>query len=480
MRFQVRFRTTSTRRRAFGAFAGLLAAFAAGDSIAAAPSPTPRADRAVELRPAGPPDVVIYADDVAYVRDPRRVSLAKGENDVAMEGVPQRLDSTSVRLEGADLDVREQSFRYDLWSGDKVFRSFLGDSIFFRWQNRPARGVLEGIDGDDLFIRRRDSTDVLLMIKRGQLQEIEFPARRGTPSLATRPSLRWRVSAEKAGERSALLSYMTRALGWTTEYTATLERGETALSLSGWAAIANRSGAAYPGARVSLVAGELHRAGGGTDAAQSEFGDRAGEEAPRPNGLFAYHLYRVDEPVYLPAYGSIQVPIVRAPKIAATRAYRYDGAKDGAKVMAEVVFSNDKASGLGAPLPAGIVRVFGVDPSGPGGAMAWIGEDRIDHTPAGEIVRLYCGIAFDITGERTRAAHTRVARNVTEDQFTIRLRNAGASEATVTVAETLYGAWEITQKSSDFRKKSAESIEFDVKVPARGERTLAYTVRYTY
>ena len=112
--------------------------------------------------------------------------------------------------------------------------------------------------------------------------------------------------------------------------------------------------------------------------------------------------------------------------------------------------------------------------------MAWIGEDTIDHTPAGERVRLFCGIAFDITGERTRAAHTRAARNVTEDQFAIRLRHAGASEAVVTVAETLYGTREITQKSSDYRKKSAESIEFDVKVPARGESTLTYTVRHTY
>ena len=112
--------------------------------------------------------------------------------------------------------------------------------------------------------------------------------------------------------------------------------------------------------------------------------------------------------------------------------------------------------------------------------MAWIGEDAIDHTPAGERVRLFCGVAFDIAGERTRIAHTRAARNVTEDQFAIRLRNAGEAEAVVTVAETLYGTWEITQKSGEFRKKSAESVEFDVKVPGRGESTLTYTVRYTY
>jgi len=446
----------------------------------------PAASRApATLRPAGAPEVVIYPNDIAYVRDPRRVSLVAGENEVLLEGVPQSLDSTSVRLEGDGLDVREQSFHYDLWSGDKVFRRFLGDSIFFRWQNRPARGVLEGIDGDDLFIRRRDSTDVLLMIKRSQIQEIEFPARRGPVNLATRPSLRWRIRATQGGEKDALLSYMTGSLGWTTEYTATLERDERLLALSGWATISNRSGASYEHARVSLVAGEVHRAGAATDRGTMELeakGDVGHEPGtPRPHGLFAYHVYPVGEAIDLPAWGSIQVPIVQASKITATRAYRYDGARDGSKVRAQVVFTSDKASGLGVPLPAGRVRVFAPDGSASGsGAVALAGEDEIEHTPAGERVKLYCGVAFDLTGERTRVAHTRVARNVTEDQFEIRLRNAGAADATVTVAETLYGTWEITQKSNEFRKKSAEEIEFDVAVPARGERLLTYTVRDTY
>src|SRR5262245_3718651 len=171
-------------------------------SVAAAPA---------TLLPAGAPEITIYADDMAYVRDHRRVSLLAGENEILFGGVPQRLDSTSVRLEGAAFEVREQAFRYDLWSSDKLFRRFLGDSIFFRWQGKATRGVLEGIDGDDIFIRRRDSTEVLLMVKRPQIQEIEFPTRRGSVGLATRPSMRWRVRASRSGESGALLSYMTGA-----------------------------------------------------------------------------------------------------------------------------------------------------------------------------------------------------------------------------------------------------------------------------
>jgi hypothetical protein len=464
-------------------FAPLLAPLLATILSLPALAPTPSAAAAVSatLRPAGAPEVVIYSDDFAYVRDPRRVSLVAGDNEVLLEGMPQRLDSTSVRLEGPGLDVREQSFRYDLWSGDKVFRHYLGDSIFFRWMNRPTRGVLEGIDGDELFIRRSDSTDVLLIVRRAQIQEVEFPARKGSVGLATRPSLRWRIRAAKSGESPALLTYLTGALGWTADYAATLEHDERSISLSGLASIWNRSGAAYENARVSLVAGEIHRAGTSVDRGTMEL-EGSGEPAGgKPQGLFAYHLYPVGDPVDLPAWGSLQVPIVQAAKVAAARAYRYDGARDGSKVRAQVVFANDKASGLGIPLPAGRVRVFAADASAGGaGAVALVGEDALEATPAGERVTLDCGIAFDLTGERTRTAHTRAARNVTDDQFEIRLRNAGATEAKITVAETLYGTWEITQKSAPFRKKSAEAIEFDVAVPARGESVVTYTVRTTY
>jgi hypothetical protein len=50
----------------------------------------------------------------------------------------------------------------------------------------------------------------------------------------------------------------------------------------------------------------------------------------------------------------------------------------------------------------------------------------------------------------------------------------------VTVTESLYGNWEITKKSADFRKKDADSAEFDVSVPAGKESVLTYTVRYTF
>jgi hypothetical protein len=174
---------------------------------------------------------------------------------------------------------------------------------------------------------------------------------------------------------------------------------------------------------------------------------------------------------------TVQAVIVGPIHVPATRTYRYDGARDGSKVRVQVEFGNERGSGLGLPLPEGRVRVYAADA---GGASTLVGEDRLPHTAAGERIRILSGIAFDLVGERSRASHTRVSRNVTEDQFRIEIRNHGSKAAKVTVVESLYGNWEITQKSHEFRKKDADTVEFEVPVAAGNESVLTYTVRYTF
>lgn len=425
------------------------------------------------IRPNGRSEIVIYNDHVALVREPKTLTLPKGVSELALEGVPQRLDSTSARLEGSGFRVLRQTFRFDLWNGDRVFRRFLGDTIVYRYAGKAYRGVLAGIDGDDLFIQRRDSAEVLTMLKRGQISEIEFPSRL---KLRMRPALLWEIDSGKGGEQKATLSYLTAGIGWSAEYSAVLDADERGVELSGWATIMNRSGSSFADAKVSLVAGEIHRGGTSPDRGAA-FEEGPAAPAARPTELFAYHWYPLAGTMDLDQLATVQAVILSPTRVAASRTYRYDGARDGSKVRVQVEFGNEKGSGLGLPLPEGRVRVYTADP---GGASTLVGEDRLPHTAAGERIRILSGIAFDLVGERSRASHTRVSRNVTEDEFRIEIRNHGTKPAKVTVVESLFGNWEITKKSHDFRKKDADSAEFDVSVPAGKESVLTYTVRYTF
>ena len=147
----------------------------------------------------GAPEVVIYNDNRALVRQP--VELPTGSSRVEMGGLPARIDSTSIRLDG--VRVLRQAYHYDVWDADLVFRRCLGDSIFYRYGGRRYRGVLAGIDGNELFILRADSTDVLTIMNRQQLSEIELPRAR---RLRTTPTLEWELESGRPARRISVTS----------------------------------------------------------------------------------------------------------------------------------------------------------------------------------------------------------------------------------------------------------------------------------
>jgi hypothetical protein len=114
------------------------------------------------------------------------------------------------------------------------------------------------------------------------------------------------------------------------------------------------------------------------------------------------------------------------------------------------------------------------------GAALLIGEDQIDHTPKGEQLRLYVGDAFDIVGERVRTEFERPNENSLEETFEINLRNHKDETVEVRVVEHLFrwSEWRILEANDEYTKMDSHNIEFRVTVPADGETTLEYTVRY--
>jgi len=67
------------------------------------------------------------------------------------------------------------------------------------------------------------------------------------------------------------------------------------------------------------------------------------------------------------------------------------------KVGVFVELANKKDNNLGMPLPQGTLRVYKADADG---SLQFIGEDRIDHTPKDEMVKIKMGDAFDVIAER--------------------------------------------------------------------------------
>lgn len=136
------------------------------------------------------------------------------------------------------------------------------------------------------------------------------------------------------------------------------------------------------------------------------------------------------------------------------------------------------------PLPGGTVRLFQPDS---GGRAQLVGEAALDHTPAGQDVRLSAGTAFDLTARRlqtsygTRRDSTKAGwRTVATADYRATLRNATDTAATVDLQEERAGEWAVVQSSVPAEKVSSTITRFRVKVPARGETVVTYRVRVVW
>ncbi len=136
------------------------------------------------------------------------------------------------------------------------------------------------------------------------------------------------------------------------------------------------------------------------------------------------------------------------------------------------------------PLPGGVVRLFQADS---GGRAQLIGEAAMDHTPAGEDVRLSAGNAFDLTARRvqtsysTRRDSTKAGwRTLATADYKVTIRNATDSTVMVDVREERSGEWSVLQSSVPAEKLSSTITRFRVKVPARGEGVVTYRLRVVW
>jgi len=211
-----------------------------------------------------------------------------------------------------------------------------------------------------------------------------------------------------------------------------------------------------------------------------------------------FHLYSIARPTTLHDRETKQVEFVHAEKMFAPTIYVYDGASDyrfygglntdqgygesgNKKILVQREFVNAETNQLGIALPAGKLRFYRRDDDG---QVQFVGENTIDHTPRNETIRVATGNSFDLVGER-KQTNFRVdtGDKWIDESFEIKLRNRKKdTPVEIRMVERLYrwSNWEITKKSDDFVKKDSQTIEFRIPVNPDEERTVTYTVHYSW
>lgn len=439
--------------------------------------------------------VTIYNDNLALVKDQRHLQLEAGSSNLAFRDVSARMRAETALLRSVShpgaLRVLEQNFDFDLLSPQKLLEKYVGQTVSVV-RTHPTTGaesvesaqVLAANGGVVLKVGNRIETGVP-----GRIVYGDVPA-----NLRDRPTLVMALDNSQSQAQDVELSYLTSGLGWRADYVVELGPKDDVLDISGWVTLTNTSGATYRNARLQLVAGDVNRVQQEMPAAPRALTMAAPAMAKASNdmaeeGLFEYHLYTLARPTTIAENQTKQVALlsgtgvpVRKELVLRGNEYYYQSQAGELgkklKVGVFVEFDNKESSHLGLPLPKGVVRVYKKDKSG---NAQFIGEDRIDHTPKNEKVRLKLGEAFDVTADKRQTDFRQVSsdnrKGYTYDSaYEIVLKNAKDEAVQVTVQEPIPGDWQITSSSQPHTKAAANLATWTVNVPAQGSTKLNYRV----
>jgi hypothetical protein len=181
------------------------------------------------------------------------------------------------------------------------------------------------------------------------------------------------------------------------------------------------------------------------------------------------------------------VEYVRATGVKAERIYIYEGeghyrrgVPAAGKVQVYREFKNSEANKLGIALPKGKVRFYSQDADR---QLEFVGENQIDHTPKNETIRVLTGNSFDLVGERRLVSQTEnSAERIATQTIEVKVRNRKKEPAEIRVVEHANrgGNWTLTSQSQPHAKKDATTFEFRVPLQPDEEKTVTYTIRYTW
>jgi hypothetical protein len=435
--------------------------------------------------------ITIYNDNLALVRDRRRVDLPQGESRLALRDVSAQIQPETALLQSVGapqrLTLLEQNFDYDLLSPQKLLQKYVGRDVdVIRYDPRTGERHVERARvmavNDGVVLRYADRIETSV---NGQLSFPSLP-----PDLRDRPTLVSDVTNTTAGPQQIELTYLSGGLSWKADYTALLAPGDDRLDLRGLITLQNQSGATFRDADVQLVAGDVNIVQDRLALARAAPQNVYSVGVPRgvsEQALFEYHLYTLPRKTTVADNQTKQVELLSASNVAVTKTlelrgqpnyYRQQTPDLGSrlKVGTYVSFRN-QGGDLGIPLPAGVIRVYKRDTAG---TAQFIGSDQIDHTPKGESVRLHLGDSFDVTANKKQTDFHVVDAVTFESAYQIVLRNAKKSAQTVLVVEPIPADWTMIQNSAPYTKTSSSTASWSLTVPPEGSTTLTYRVRVVY
>src|SRR5512139_433322 len=398
-------------------------------------------------RPAERPMNLEWLNGFALVSEVRHVAIPAGEAEIRFEGVAGGIIPESAIVSGLPDGVIEKNRDAYLLSPASLLDSSLGKRVHLRRTSRATGAVREqdavirsGADGA-VVLQTQDGFEALRCT--GLPETIIYD---GLPEgLSAKPTLSVRTRSSRPAVASVTLSYLTTGLDWQANYVATLAPSGERIDLFAWVTLANGDETSFVNADTQAIAGRLNREA--VERAEPEepsltltcwpsatTSDTSAEmPAPPPPAaaqeivvtamrapkadlagapaamvvqeeLGDLKLYRVPEPVTVASHSQKQVALLARQNVKVETIYRatVTGWEDDALIRPVRILKtrNRTQEGLGLPLPAGGVAVFGEGYARP----VLIGEGSVDDRAVDEIVEIRAGEANGVFAHVVRTS----------------------------------------------------------------------------
>ena len=458
--------------------------------------------------------VTIYNNNQALVQDVRQVNLPSGRTRQEFPDVSAQIRPETVTLSGDGFGIVEQNFDYDLLTPSALMEKAVGQTITLVRTN-PATGaetreralVLAANGGVVLKIGER----IEVLRDDGLPVRVVFDSI--PPNLRARPTLSVTLDSSRAGPRPLTLSYLTPGLGWGADYVTLFDEKAGKIDVQGWVTLTNNTGTTFSNAKVLMVAGQVgnvaQRYGGYRPKMAAPRGNVAGSESGGDQ-LGDFHVYPIEGRTTIANAQTKQVSFLNAEGVPAQKTYEYrsnwlESQSEAQSAASVLKFSNARAGGIGAALPAGTVRVYMRDSKG---QAQFIGESQIPHTPGGSRLAIRTGDAFDVkvqpvvdkrevitSDEWDKYARWKVTypdgtvkegyserpKSYWRTQMRYVVTNARNVPVTVDVVQAGLGQWwwwrdlRVPAESIPGSQDDADTRHWEVPVPAQGKTELTVT-----
>ncbi len=393
----------------------------------------------------------------ALVSETRRVSLPAGESELRFEGVTSGIVPQSAIVTGLGEAVLEKNRDARLLSPGALLDASLGERLILRRTDRATgqarlQDAIVRATAEGVVIQTAEGIEALRCTGLSEtLTAREVPA-----GLSAKPTLSVRVRSAEPVERDVTLSYISNNFDWQADYIAELSPTGDRISLFAWMTLANGDQTGLVDAQTQAVAGKLNRERVGVDQGygrpiaircwpQGKTNDireegmdivvtgsrmRAPGAPPPPppsaergggdeefamqaleERLGDVRLYRIPENVTVAGRSQKQVAMIRQPsvKVQSIVRLRPDSSAFQSPLERVLVTRNRPQEGLGLPLPAGKVALFGRFD----GRRILIGEGKLDDRMIGEKVEIPVGTASGVFARQVESTRDPDVRHLT-------------------------------------------------------------------